>query len=203
VFTGIVEERGRVRVLETGPDGGRLVIECAVVLEDTAPGGSVSVNGACLTVREREESEAGADGAGTLTFDLSPETLDRTALGSLQPGNRVNLERPVTLLTRLGGHMVQGHVDGVGIVEHIHSTRAGAEARISLSPIHLRYVTEKGSVAVDGVSLTVTSVTEDGFLVSLVPHTLAATTFGDMSEGARVNIEVDILAKYVEAVMRG
>jgi riboflavin synthase len=204
VFTGIVEERGTVRVLETGPDDGRLEVECATVLEDSVPGASLSVNGACLTVREREGAGSGAapDGAGILLFDLSPETLDRTTLGGLRPGDPVNLERPVTLLTRLGGHLVQGHVDGVGVVERVDQAGTGADVRIALPPIHLGHLSEKGSVAVDGVSLTVTSVTDDGFTVALVPHTLAVTTFGGLREGDRVNVEVDIVAKYVEAVMR-
>ena len=193
MFTGIVEERGIVRALDGGPDGGRLVIECGRVLDDTDPGASLSVNGACLTVRERQDR--------VLSFDLSPETLDRTTLGALRPDDPVNLERPVTLLTRLGGHLVQGHVDGVGMVERVEPNGGGAEVRIGLPPIQLRYLSEKGSVAVDGVSLTVTSVTDSGFTVALVPHTLAVTTFGDLREGSRVNVEVDVLAKYVEAVM--
>jgi riboflavin synthase len=193
VFTGIVEERGRVRRLEAGPDGGSLAIECEVVLEDATPGASLAVNGACLTVREREDRG--------LSFDLSPETLDRTTLGALRPGDPVNLERPVTLLTRLGGHLVQGHVDGVGIVDRVEQAGAGAEVRITLPPIQLRYVSEKGSVAVDGVSLTVTSVSDGGFNVALIPHTLAATTLGGVREGDRVNVEVDVLARYVEAAM--
>jgi riboflavin synthase len=144
-------------------------------------------------VREREDRG--------LSFDLSPETLDRTTLGALRPGDPVNLERPVTLLTRLGGHLVQGHVDGVGIVDRVEQAGAGAEVRITLPPIQLRYVSEKGSVAVDGVSLTVTSVSDGGFNVALIPHTLAATTLGGVREGDRVNVEVDVLARYVEAAM--
>lgn len=192
MFTGIVEERGAVRSVDAGPDGGRLVVDCPKVAEDAAPGASISVNGACLTVRQREQD--------ALTFDLAPETLDRTTLGGLRPGHLVNLERPVTLLTRLGGHLVQGHVDGVGTVDRVD--RAGAtDVHIALPDIQRRYVSEKGSVAVDGVSLTVTSVTGEGFTVSLVPHTLEVTTLGALREGDRVNVEVDILAKYVEAVM--
>jgi riboflavin synthase len=182
--------------MEAGPDGARLVVECRKITEDTASGASVSVNGACLTVRHWEDQ-----GTHLLSFDLSPETLDRTTLGTLHPGDPVNLERPVTLLTRLGGHLVQGHVDGVGTVERVAPAGSGTEVRISLPEIQRRFVSEKGSVAVDGVSLTVTSVTDEGFTVALVPHTLAVTTLGGLREGDRVNIEVDVLAKYVEAVM--
>jgi riboflavin synthase len=193
VFTGIVEERGTVRSMEGGADGARLVVACAKVGEDSGPGASVSVNGACLTVRDRDH--------GALSFDVSSETLDRTTVGELRPGDPVNLERPVTLLTRLGGHIVQGHVDAVGIAERVVSSGAGTDLRIALPDIHRRYVSEKGSVAVDGVSLTVTAVDHRGFAVSLVPHTLEVTTLGDVREGTRVNVEVDVLAKYVEAVM--
>ncbi|HEV3474336.1 MAG TPA: riboflavin synthase [Actinomycetota bacterium] len=192
MFTGIVEERGTVRTLEATGDGGLLVVGCGKVAEDSAPGASVSVNGACLTVRDRND--------GTLSFDLSPETLDRTTLGALRPDDPVNLERPVTLLTRLGGHLVQGHVDGVGTVERVDAAGSGTDLRIAIPDIQRRYVIEKGSVAVDGVSLTVTGVDDRGFTVSLVPHTLAVTTLGGVRRGDRVNIEVDVLAKYVEAV---
>jgi riboflavin synthase len=199
VFTGIVEERGSVRSAEAAVDGGRIVVECRKVAEDSGPGASISLNGACLTVRHREGDAP--DAIRLLSFDLSPETLDRTTLGGLRPGDPVNLERPVTLLTRLGGHLVQGHVDGVGTVERVAPAGSGTELRISLPEIQRRYLSEKGSVAVDGVSLTVTSVTDEGFTVALVPHTLDVTTLGDLREGDRVNVEVDVLAKYVEAVM--
>lgn len=207
MFTGIVEERGSVRSAEAAVDGGRIVVQCRKVAEDSVPGASISVNGACLTVHHREDDDATLDAASAvarrrlLSFDLSPETLDRTTLGALRPGDAVNLERPVTLLTRLGGHLVQGHVDGVGTVERVSPAGSGTELRITLPEIQRRYVSEKGSVAVDGVSLTVTSVTDEGFTVALVPHTLDVTTLGDLREGDRVNVEVDVLAKYVEAVM--
>ncbi|MGH2765522.1 MAG: riboflavin synthase [Actinomycetota bacterium] len=188
MFTGIVEERGRVR--QTGP---RLVVECRTVAEDVGMGGSIAVSGVCLTVADRLQ--------GALAFDLTPETLARTTLGSLRPGERVNLERPVTLTTRLGGHLVQGHVDGVGTVGSVERSEDGAVARVGLTDGLGRYVVEKGSVAVDGVSLTVASVSEDAFTVALVPHTLEVTTLGKLSQGDRVNLEVDVLAKYVEGLV--
>jgi riboflavin synthase len=190
MFTGIVEERGRVRSLE----GGRLVVDCRTVGDDTAVGESVAVNGVCLTV-------VGA-APGELLFDLAPETLSRTTLSRLRPGDPVNLERPLTLATRLGGHLVQGHVDGVGTVRTIAGNGQGARLRIAL-PERLRpYVVEKGSVAVDGVSLTVAAADEEAFEVALVPHTLEVTTLGDRRPGDEVNLEADVLAKYVEAATR-
>jgi riboflavin synthase len=190
MFTGIVEERGRVRSLE----GGRLVVDCRTVGDDTAVGESVAVNGVCLTV-------VGA-APGELLFDLAPETLSRTTLSRLRPGDPVNLERPLTLATRLGGHLVQGHVDGVGTVRTIAGNGQGARLRIAL-PERLRpYVVEKGSVAVDGVSLTVAAADEEAFEVALVPHTLEVTTLGDRRPGDEVNLETDVLAKYVEAATR-
>jgi riboflavin synthase len=187
MFTGIVEERGRVRALE----GGRLVVECRAVLGDTAVGDSVAVNGVCLTA-----VEAAPD---SLSFDLAPETLSRTNLAQLRPGDPVNLERPLTLASRLGGHLVQGHVDAVGIVRSFtgngHGARLGIEIPEGLRP----YLVKKGSVTVDGVSLTVASAGGEGFEVALVPHTLEVTTLGDRRPGDQVNLEADVLAKYVEA----
>jgi riboflavin synthase len=188
VFTGIVEERGRVRTA-----GARLVVECRTVAGDAEVGDSVAVNGVCLTVVET--------GDGTLAFDLTPETLERSTLGSLGPGAPVNLERPVTLLTRLGGHMVQGHVDGVGIVEAVEPDGDAARMRVAPPPGVGRYLTEKGSVAVDGVSLTVAGVRNGTFEVALIPHTIAVTTLGERNAGDHVNVEVDVLAKYVEGLL--
>lgn len=189
MFTGIVEERGRVRAAGT-----RLEVECRTVADDAFPGASVAVNGVCLTV-------VSGDG-GALAFDLSEETLTRTALGKLGSGDPVNLERPVTLATRLGGHLVQGHVDGVGTVESVE--RTGEEARMAVrAPDELsRYLVEKGSVAVDGVSLTVAAAADGRFEVALVPHTLAVTNLGERGPGDPVNLEVDVLAKYVEGLIR-
>ena len=188
MFTGIVEERGRVRAA-----GRRLEVEAKTVTDDAEIGASIAVSGVCLTVAERDEA--------VLAFDLADETLSRTTLGALREGDAVNLERPVTLLQRLGGHLVQGHVDGVGRVESIEEQAGGATMRIALDEALARYVVEKGSVTVDGVSLTVAAVEDGAFTVALVPHTLAVTTLGDLRPGDGVNLEVDVLAKYVERLM--
>jgi riboflavin synthase len=189
MFTGIVEERGEVRSLE----GARLVVACRVVPRDAPVGASVAVNGACLTVVHNP--------GDAVAFDITDETLARTALGDLRPGSRVNLERPVTLASRLGGHLVQGHVDGVGEVAGIEDD--GATLTVRVPPELSRYVVEKGSIAVDGVSLTVAAIVEGGVRIALIPHTLAATTLGAIRRGDRVNLEVDVIAKYVERLMEG
>ena len=192
MFTGIIEERGLVRAA-----GSRLEVVANKVAEDSAPGASVAVNGVCLTVVERR-----AEGNGTvLAFDLSPETLTRTALDSLTPGDPVNLERPVTLVSRLGGHLVQGHVDGVGEIESIEDSPPVKVITVKLPHGLARYVVEKGSVAVDGVSLTATDVQDGRFGVALVPYTLEATSLGSAEAGDRVNVEVDVVAKYVEGLL--
>ncbi len=196
MFTGIVEELGAV--VGSGP---RLVVRSPKVAEDSGPGASVAVNGVCLTVVERGGS--GDDGA-TLAFDLSEETLTRSSLGDLRPGDPVNLERPVTLATRLGGHLVQGHVDGVGRVESVEPAPGGGSLlRVSLPDSLGRYVVEKGSIAVDGVSLTAIDAGDRTFAVALVPFTLGATTLGRARPGDRVNLEVDVIAKYVERLISG
>ena len=188
MFTGIVEQRGRVRAA-----GGRLEVEAGGFAAGVSIGESVAVNGVCLTVSGRED--------GSLSFDLAEETFERTTLGALTPGDPVNLERPVTLLARLGGHLVQGHVDGVGTVQAAAPDQSGETMRISLPEALRPYVVEKGSIAVDGVSLTVASVDDGSFTVALIPHTLAATTLGKAATGDRVNLEVDVLAKYVESLL--
>jgi len=194
MFTGIVEELGRVRSLEDRAGAARLVVDCATVNRDSSVGDSVAVNGVCLTAVE-VAGEA-------LSFDLARETLDRSTLGGLRAGDPVNLERPLTLATRLGGHLVQGHVDGVAAVRLVDRNGAEASIRIAL-PSSLRpYVVEKGSIAVDGVSLTVTVVDDEGFEVALIPHTLAATTLGERGPGDGVNLEADVVAKYVENLAR-
>ncbi len=191
MFTGIVEERGRV--IEAGP--ARIVIEASVVDRDADIGASIAVNGVCLTVVERS--------GGKLAFDVSPETRSRTALGALHEGDPVNLERPVTLTTRLGGHLVQGHVDGVGTVRSIESTAdGGATMTVDVPAALRRYVVEKGSVAVDGISLTVAGLTSEAFSVALIPHTLAVTTLGTARAGTPVNLEVDIIARYAESLLK-
>jgi riboflavin synthase len=191
MFTGIVEERGAV--LSAGPD--RLEVACRSVARDARVGDSIAVNGACLTAVEADP--------GRLAFDLSPETVKRTTLGDLAEGDPVNLERPVTLATRLGGHLVQGHVDGVGEVEEIAPDgEGGARMRIRAPDGLDRYLVEKGSVAVDGVSLTVAGIEGARVEVALIPRTLDATTLGVRGPGDRVNLETDVLAKYVERLMR-
>jgi len=191
MFTGIVEEVGEV--LEAGT---RTVVACNKVGEDAVVGASIAVNGVCLTVVER-------DATGALAFDLSEETLSRTSLGSLRPGSGVNLERPVTLLARLGGHLVQGHVDGVGLVAAVEAQETGTVMTFELPAELLRFVVDKGSVAVDGVSLTATAVGDERFSVALIPHTLMATTLGARAAGDPVNIEVDMVAKYIAGFVRG
>jgi riboflavin synthase len=188
MFTGIVEERGRVVSAS-----GRLEVATNGVADDLSVGDSIAVNGVCLTVAGRHD--------GRLSFDLAEETLARTTLGSLEAGDPVNLERPVTLLARLGGHLVQGHVDDVGTVQGSGPSTDGETMTISLPEALRPYVVEKGSIAVDGVSLTVASVRGGTFTVALVPHTLEVTTLGAVAGGDRVNLEVDVLAKYVESLL--
>jgi riboflavin synthase len=190
MFTGIVEERGTV--LEAGAF--RLVVGCRTVVSDSDIGASVAVNGVCLTVVAR--------GPEDLAFDLSEETLARSTLGRLRPGDPVNLERPVTLSARLGGHLVQGHVDGVGEVAGIERDEQGGAVLTTRMPEGLlRYAVEKGSITVDGVSLTIAALAGDGMRVALIPHTLAVTTLGTVVPGDLVNLEMDVIAKYVERLM--
>ncbi len=190
MFTGIVEERGTVEAAREG----RLSVRCRTVAQDSGVGASLAVNGVCLTVVEAAD--------GLLAFDLSPETLSRTGLGRLRPGAPVNLERPVSLLGRLGGHLVLGHVDGVGEVVSVEPEGTGGATMVVRAPAGLlRYLVEKGSVAVDGVSLTVAGVEGDRFRVALIPHTLAVTTLGEVGPGDPVNLEVDVVAKYVEGLL--
>lgn len=193
MFTGIVEELGRAKAIERQGDSARLTLEAHKVLDQVEHGASIAVNGVCLTVVEHTTDE--------FTVDVMAETLDRSSLGALAPGGQVNLERAMRADGRLDGHIVQGHVDGVvevlGRQEHEHWT----EVRLSLPAVLAPYVAEKGSVALDGVSLTVASVTADAFTVCLIPTTLQLTTFGERALGDPVNIEVDVLAKYVERMV--
>jgi riboflavin synthase len=190
MFTGIVEEVGEIRALQGRPGALRLEISARLTLEGSDIGASVAVNGACLTVVER--------GAGFLGFDVGPETLDRTALGRLGVGQRVNLERPLRFGAPLGGHLVLGHVDGVGTVEDVTRVESTARVRIALpDPQMAPLLVPKGSVAVDGVSLTVAALGHGTFEVMLIPHTLEATTLGSWRAGEPVNIEADVIGKYL------
>ncbi|WP_182875734.1 riboflavin synthase [Microbispora sp. H10670] len=190
MFTGIVEELGEVVALESLGDSARLTVRGPVVTGDARHGDSIAVDGVCLTV-------AGAEG-DSFAADVMKETLARSALGALRPGSRVNLERAVRADQRLGGHIVQGHVDGTGEVLSREPGEHWEVVRISLPAGLARYVVEKGSIAVDGVSLTVAEVSDDSFAVSLIPTTLELTTLGRKQPGEPVNLEVDVIAKYVE-----
>ena len=190
MFTGIVEELGRVRAVEQTQSATRVVVEARLVTEGTKVGDSIAVNGCCLTVVEL--------GAGWWAADAVPETLGRTNLGRLEPGDRVNLERPLALGGRLGGHLVQGHVDGVGEV-----LNAAPDLCVGAGPEVIRYLVPKGSVTVDGVSLTVVSVERDRFTVAVIPHTAEMTTLGLRAAGETVNLEVDVIAKYAERLLGG
>jgi riboflavin synthase len=194
VFTGIIEELGRVRAVHPREGGARLEIDATTVTADAAVGDSIAVNGCCLTIVEF--------GHGWWAADTVIETLERTALGSLEAGDPVNLERPLRPSDRLGGHLVQGHVDAVArIADRAPLPDGSARFAFSAPSDVLRYVVEKGSVAVDGISLTVTAVDDEKFEVAVIPHTLAVTTLGHKESGAPVNIEVDLLAKYVERLL--
>jgi len=200
VFTGIVEELGRVVAVEALGDSARLRIAGPLVTSDAGHGASIAVNGVCLTVIEEGSSAAEA---GEFTADVMAETLDKSSLGDLAPGDPVNLERPMQLGARLGGHLVQGHVDGVGEVLERVPGEHWEIVRVSL-PAHLtRYVVDKGSITVDGISLTVVKAGQDDFTVSLIPTTLELTTLGHKQPGAKVNLEVDVIAKYVEKMLGG
>jgi riboflavin synthase len=191
MFTGIVEERGRVRSITPNEGGARVVVQARTVIDDASLGDSIAVNGCCLTVVEL--------GDGWFAADAVTETLTRTALGSLVDGDPVNLERPLRLADRLGGHLVQGHVDGVGTVTGREPLADGSTlVEVTAPPSVLRYVVEKGSITVDGISLTVTHVDDRSFAFAAIPHTLEVTTLGARGVGAAVNLEVDVVAKYVE-----
>ena len=193
MFTGIVEELGEVvEVVDLG-DAARLTVRGPLVTSDAGPGDSIAVNGVCLTVVDTA--------SGVFTADVMRETLARTSLGTLEAGSQVNLERPVTLAARLGGHLVQGHVDGTGELLERVPGHHWEILRIELPPELARYVVSKGSIAVDGVSLTVVEVGPESFTVSLIPTTLDLTTLGSKRPGDPVNLEVDVVAKYVEKLL--
>lgn len=186
MFTGIVEELGEI----ADRDGSRLRINARDVLDDVKIGDSIAVNGCCLTVVDFDS------GAGWWVADVTGESYDRTSLGDLVAGSPVNLERPVRPMDRLGGHLVQGHVDAVGEI-----VDPAPDLRVRVDPAITRYIVEKGSITVDGISLTVVDALDDGFTVAIIPHTEAVTTLATKGPGDRVNIEVDVTAKYIEKLI--
>lgn len=193
MFTGIVEELGEVTAVENLGDASRFRLRGPVVTDGAKHGDSIAVNGVCLTVVEHEGDE--------FTADVMAETLDRSSLGALVPGSQVNLERPTAVGARLGGHIVQGHVDGTGTIVDRKPSDNWEVVKISLPEGLARYVVEKGSITVDGVSLTVVDAGADFFTISLIPTTLALTTLGIKQPGDPVNLEVDVIAKYVERLL--
>ncbi|WP_433184833.1 riboflavin synthase [Actinoallomurus sp. CA-150999] len=193
MFTGIVEELGEVVALEPAADSARLTVRGPLVVSDAVHGASIAVNGVCLTVTDVKDD--------AFTVDVMKETLDRSSLAGLKPGSPVNLERPVRPTDRLGGHIVQGHVDGVGRVVSREPGDRWEVVTVELPPQLARYVVEKGSITVDGVSLTVVEARDDAFTIALIPTTLELTTLGRKGPGDPVNLEVDVVAKYVERLV--
>jgi riboflavin synthase len=191
MFTGIVEEVGSVKSVEPG----RLVIAAVTVMDDLGLGDSISVSGACLTVASRDRS--------SFSVDVVPETLHRTNLGSLAVGDCVNLERSLAMGGRLGGHIVQGHVDATGAIDSVEEEGEALLVSVGAPPSVMRYVVEKGFIAVDGTSLTIVNCSNQGFTVTLIPYTRANTVLGARGVGDSVNLEIDILAKYVERLQSG
>lgn len=193
MFTGLVEEIGSIAAIAPADGGLRVAIRASVVRDGLAIGDSIAINGACLTAVELHP-----DG---FVIDAVAETLRRTTLGDAQPGDRVNLERALAFGARVGGHLVQGHIDGTGTVVGATPEGDGWILRIDADPALMRYVVEKGSISVDGVSLTVAARDGSGLTIALIPHTIAATTLGAERVGSRVNLEVDLVAKYIEALV--
>jgi riboflavin synthase len=193
MFTGIIEELGRVRSVEALGENARIVIEARTVTQDTNHGDSISVNGVCLTALDVHEDSFAAD--------VSRETLDRSTLGRLKPGAHVNLERAVTPATRLGGHIVQGHVDARGTFLSAEDLGGSWTVRIAYPPEIARYLVFKGSVAVEGISLTIAALTDTYFEIAIIPKTWELTNFSHLHPGDAVNLEVDVIAKYIERIM--
>ena len=189
MFTGIIEGTGRIKSVKKQPDGMQIEVETHFDLERSNVGESIAVNGCCLTITSRLGTSFWAD--------VSAETLEKTTLGNLTEGSAVNLERPLKMGERLGGHLVQGHVDGVGLVQSVRNVGEAKEFQIKAPSVLSSYLVEKGSIAVDGVSLTVNQVAQETFSVMIIPHTQMKTTFQDLQPGHRVNLEVDIIGKYV------
>jgi riboflavin synthase len=195
MFTGLIEESGTVAGIQPSGEGKEIVVSCSVVLEETRVGDSISINGACQTVTSLDP--------GSITLFASRVTLERTTLGQLSPGDPVNLERALTPSSRMGGHIVQGHVDGTGTLRSISRDSRGLGCVVESERDILRYIVPRGSVAVDGISLTVVSSGETSFELYIIPETLAGTSIDSWQRGQKVNIEVDILAKYVERMLSG
>ena len=194
MFTGIVEELGQIAAIQKGSQSAVIRIQCEKVLEGTQIGDSIAVNGVCLTVTTMD-----SDG---YTADVMAETLNRSSLGALKPGSRVNLERAMAADGRFGGHIVAGHIDGTGTVETISKDETAVWYTIGADASILRYIVEKGSITIDGISLTVAKVTDKDFSVSIIPHTQANTVLADRKVGDIVNLETDIIGKYVEKLLQ-
>lgn len=193
MFTGLVEELGKVKAMTRGAKSVRLTVQAKVVLGDVKLGDSIAVNGTCLTVVDYGDT--------WFTADVMPETVDRTALAGLKNGDTVNLERTLRVGDRLGGHIVTGHIDGVGTIRAKEQNDNAVVVRIEAPPEVMRYVVHKGSIAIDGISLTVVAAGPDWFTVSLIPHTASVTTLGFKGVGAPVNLEADVIGKYVEKLL--
>ena len=194
MFTGIIEELGTIRRMTSSPKGARVEVTAGTILSDARLGDSIAVNGVCLTVVDQ--------GPDWFAADVSEETLRRTSLKQMRIGTRVNLERPLTPSSRLGGHIVQGHVDGVGEFVEARPSGEGWVVRVRFPKDLGRYIVEKGSIAVDGISLTVASLGDDYFEIAIIPHTWKMTNLGSLDRGAALNLEVDVIAKYVERMMQ-
>lgn len=195
MFTGLIEEKGKVLRIEGGTTGVKLTISAPGISEDASIGDSINVNGACLT--------AVAVSHPNIEFDVMPETVERSNFGSLKPGDSVNLERSLKAGGRLGGHIVLGHVDGIGIIRDIRKVGNSTLIRIEAPPNVMQYVVEKGSIAVDGVSLTIANYGKNWFTVAIIPYTLEVTTLGEKSIGNTINLETDIIGKYVQKFVQG
>lgn len=194
MFTGLIEDTGKVDTFTLRGEAGVLTVATSLSLAEIAIGDSIAVNGACLTVIGK--------GPGTVSFDVSPESITRTAIGSLRSGQPVNLERALRLGDRLGGHIVSGHIDCTGTLTRAERQSGNHQLSFHLPPANARYLVEKGSVTIDGISLTVNAVTRDGFSVNIIPHTLISTTLENLRVGETVNIETDIIGKYVERLVQ-